>query len=148
MTPRGAPELLRPVAADVRQTTEIRGFLGWLEGERGLAFDGYDGLHRWSVDDQEGFWSSIAEFFEVRFATPPERVLGRRDMPGAEWFPGATVNYAQHAVGLPEDADRVAVVAHSQTRDRQELTWGQLRDQVAPARARVPRLPPPPPPPP
>jgi acetoacetyl-CoA synthetase len=140
VTAAGTPELLRPVAADVRETTEIGRFLGWLERERGLAFDGYDALHRWSVDDQEEFWSAVAEFFGVRFATPPERVLGRREMPGAEWFPGATLNYAEHAVGLPEDADRVAVLAYSQTRDRQELTWGQLREQVARARAGLRRL--------
>src|SRR4051794_13008293 len=110
------PELLRPVATDVLQTTEIGRFLRWLEEQRGLAFDGYDALHRYSVDDLDGFWSSVAEFFEVRFATSPERVLGRREMPGAEWFPGATLNYAEHAVGLPADADQVAVVAYSQTR--------------------------------
>src|SRR4051812_13571767 len=140
MTAAGTPELLRPVAADVWESTEIGRFLGWLERGRGLAFDGYDALHRWSVDDQEGFWSAVAEFFRVRFATPPERALGRREMPRAEWFPGATLNYAQHALGLPEDADRVAVLAYSQTRDRQELTWGQLRDQVARARAGLRRL--------
>ena len=144
MTEASAPELLRPVATDVRDTTEIGRFLGWLQRERGLEFDGYEALHRWSVDDLEGFWSAIAEFFGVRFATPPERVLGRRAMPGAEWFPGATLNYAEHAVGLPEDShtdtDRVAVLAYSQTRDRQTLTWGQLRAQVARARAGLTRL--------
>jgi len=56
MTSRGAPELLRPVAADVRHITEIGRFLRWLERERGLAFEGYDALHRWSVEDLEGFW--------------------------------------------------------------------------------------------
>src|SRR4051812_47803503 len=61
-------------------------------------------------------------------------------MPGTEWFPGATLNYAEHAVGLPEDADRVAVLGHSQTRERQELTWDQLRDQVARGRAGLSRL--------
>src|SRR4051794_30941124 len=135
-----APELLRPVADDVRETTEIGRFLRWLERERGLALDGYDALHRWSVEDLEGFWSAVAEFYGVRFATPPERVLGRSDMPGAEWFPGATLNYAEHAVGTAEDADQVAVLAYSQTRDRQELTWGQLREQVARARAGLQRL--------
>ncbi len=140
MTAVETPEPLRPVAADVRETTEIGRFLGWLERERGLAFDGYDALHRWSVEDLEGFWSAVAEFFGVRFAEPPERVLGRRDMPGAEWFPGAMLNYAQHAVGTAEDGDQVAVLAYSQTRDRQELTWGQLREQVARARAGLQRL--------
>jgi acetoacetyl-CoA synthetase len=140
VTAVGTPEPLRPVAADVRETTEIGRFLRWLERERGLAFEGYDELHRWSVEDLEGFWSAVAEFFDVRFATPPERVLGRREMPGAEWFPGATLNYAEHAVGLPEDADGIAVLAYSQTRDRQELTWGRLREQVARARAGLRRL--------
>src|SRR3954463_8443513 len=108
MTAAGTPELLRPVAADVRETTEIGRFLGWLERERGLAFDGYDALHRWSIEDQERFWSAIAEFFEERVAKRPERVLGQPEMPGAEWFPGAALNYAEHAVGLPGDDDEVA----------------------------------------
>ena len=140
MTAVETPELLRPVAADVGETTEIGRLLRWLEWERGLALEGYDALHRWSVEDLEGFWSAVAEFFRVRFATPPERVLGRWEMPGAEWFPGATLNYAEHAVGLPEDADEIAVLAYSQTRDRQELTWGRLRGQVARARAGLRRL--------
>jgi len=130
-----APELLRPPAPG---GSEIARFLDWLRRERGLAFDGYDELHRWSVENLEGFWSAVAEFYAVRFATPPERVLGRREMPGAEWFPGATLNYAEHAVGGPDD--EVAVLAYSQTRDRVELTWEQLRDQVARARAGLARL--------
>ncbi|MCE3551060.1 acetoacetate--CoA ligase [Pseudonocardia sp. RS11V-5] len=138
-----APELLRPVADDVRETTEIGRFLGRLERERGLTFEDYASLHRWSVDDPEAFWSAIAAYFGVRFATPPERVLGRREMPGAEWFPAATLNYAEHAVGLLDtgaDDAEVAVLAYSQTRDRQELTWGGLRAQVARCRAGLERL--------
>ena len=103
--------------ADVRESSVIGRFLTWLEEARGLRFDGYDDLHRWTVSDLEGFWSAIWEHFAVRSHTPYERVLGRREMPGAEWFPGATLNYAEHALGIPEDAAAVAVVAHSQTRD-------------------------------
>ncbi|MDT7581682.1 MAG: acetoacetyl-CoA synthetase [Pseudonocardiales bacterium] len=135
-----AQEVLRPVAADVRESTEIGRFLGWLERERGLRFADYTELHRWSVDDLEGFWSAIAAFFGVRFSGPPEQVLGRSGMPGAEWFPDATLNYAEHALGRPEDTDEPAVLAYSQTRDRVELTWGQLREQVARARAGLQRL--------
>jgi acetoacetyl-CoA synthetase len=134
------PELLRPVAADVRETTEIGRFLTWLERERGLQFDDYDDLHRWSVEDLDGFWSAIAEFFSLRFTTPYEAVLGRREMPGAQWFPGATLNYAEHAVAAPDDAEQVAVLGYSQTRERVELTWTQLRDQVARARSGLQRL--------
>jgi acetoacetyl-CoA synthetase len=138
------PELLRPVASDVRATTEIGRFLTWLERERGLTFASYEELHRWSVDDLEGFWSAVWEHFAVRGHSPYDAVLGRREMPGAEWFPGATLNYAEHALGLldnpDQDADETAVLGYSQTRDRVELTWGQLRDQVARARAGLQRL--------
>src|SRR4051794_41787576 len=113
-----APELLRPVADDVWESTEIGRFLRWLERERGLALDGYDALHRWSVDDLEGFWSAITEFYGVRFAPPPQRGLGRSDMPGGGGVPGATLDYAEHALGPPPDADHGAGRGPSQTRRR------------------------------
>ena len=95
-----APELLRPVAADVRYSTQIGRFLEWLQRERGLRFADYEELHRWSVGDPDGFWSAVWEHLGVRSNTPRTAVLGRREMPGAEWFPGARLNYAEHAVGL------------------------------------------------
>lgn len=137
-------DLLRPVPDDARATSEIGAYLAWLERSRGLSFDGYDDLHRWSVDDLEGFWGSVAEYFGVRFRTPPERVLAERVVRGANWFPGATLNYAEHMVGLLDDPDRdageLAVLAYSQTREPRSLTWGDLRDQVARARAGLQRL--------
>jgi acetoacetyl-CoA synthetase len=125
---------------DVRRTSELGRFLDWLHADRGLDFGTYEELHRWSVDDLEGFWSSVWEFFDVRSHTPYERVLGSREMPGAEWFPGATLNFAEHMVGRDEDVSRVAVVARSQSRDPVELTFGELREQVARARAGLLRL--------
>ena len=126
--------------ADAREQYEIGRYLEWLRTERGLEFAGYDELWRWSVSDLEGFWSSIWDFFEIRAHTPYERVLGSRSMPGAEWFPGARLNYAEHMVGRDEDVDVVAVVAHSQSREPRELTFGDLREQVARARAGLQRL--------
>ena len=92
------------------------------------------------MTDLEGFWGSLWDFFEIRAHTPYERVLGTDAMPGAVWFPGATLNYAEHMVGRDEDLDKVAVVAHSQSRDPIELTFAELRDQVARARAGLQRL--------
>jgi acetoacetyl-CoA synthetase len=106
----------------------------------GRDFGGYDELFRWSIDDLEGFWASVWEHYEVRAHTPYERVLGSRTMPGAEWFPGATLNYAEHMLGREDDAHRPAVVARSQTRGPIELTFGDLREQVARARAGLLRL--------
>src|SRR5690606_9332806 len=117
--------------------TELGRFVDWLRTARGRDFASYDELHAWSVADLDGFWSAIAEFFGVRFHTPPATVLGRREMPGAEWFPGATLNYAEHALTGHEGT---AVIAYSQTRGRVELSFAQLREQVARARAGLQRL--------
>jgi acetoacetyl-CoA synthetase len=115
-------------------------YVSWLRERRRLDFAGYDELWRWSVDDLEGFWSSVWEYFEIRAHAPYERVLGSREMPGAEWFPGARLNYAEHLVGRDEEVEAVAIVARSQSRDTFEVTFGELRDQVARARAGLQRL--------
>jgi acetoacetyl-CoA synthetase len=133
-------EVLWSPPADARETTQLGRYLSWLRDERGTDLAGYDELHAWSVSDLEGFWGSLWDFFGVRAREPYERVLGSRDMPGAQWFTGARLNYAEHMVGAEEDAGRVAVVAHSQTRAPLELTFGDLRDQVARARAGLRRL--------
>jgi acetoacetyl-CoA synthetase len=133
-------ELLWSPPAEVRATTQMGRFQDWIAAERGVAADDFDALFRWSVDDLAGFWSAIWDFFGVRAHTPYERVLSERVMPGARWFEGATLNYAEHMVGADEDAASVAVVACSQTRERAELTFADLREQVARARAGLERL--------
>lgn len=125
---------------DVRDTTEVGRYLAWLERERGLTFKSYGDLWRWSIDDLSGFWSSIWDFFGVRAHAPYDTVLASDDMPGAIWFPGARMNFAEHLFGHDDDRDRVAVVSYSQTRDPLELTFGDLLDQVARARVGFERL--------
>ena len=121
--------LWEPPAA-LRERATMTRYMRWLETERGLAFGDYDELWRWSTDDLEAFWASIWDFFEVASPTPYERVLGKEEMPGAEWFPGAQVNYAAHAFrGKAPDA--LAIIAASELRERQEITWGELGRQVA-----------------
>ena len=121
--------------ADVLSTSRVGEFLAWLARERDLTMTTHEELWRWSVTDLDGFWSAVWEFFEVRAHAPYDSVLASREMPGARWFPGALLNYAEHALGADEDVDRVAVLGRSQTRDDVELTFGDLRDQVARARA-------------
>ena len=132
-------DILWTPPADWRDTTEIGRFVNWLRDQRGLEFGGFDDLYRWSVDDLEGFWGGLWDFYGIR-ATPYERVLGNRTMPGAGWFTGARLNYAEHLVGLEEDRDRVAVVARSQTRGPLELTFGDLIEQAGRVRAGLQRL--------
>src|SRR3954463_16414356 len=117
---------------DVFEATEIGRFA------RRYGFESFEALQRWSVEDLEGFWQAVWEFFGLRWHTPPDRVLGSRAMPGAEWFPGARLNYAEHMLG--DDAGAVAVVAGSTPREPIELTFGELRELVARARAGLQRL--------
>src|SRR5262245_5447069 len=121
--------------ADARERFELGQYLEWLRAARGLDFTTYPQLWHWSVSELEAFWASIWDYFGIRAHVPYDRVLGAREMPGAEWFPGARLNFAEHMLGRDEDVDRFAVVAHSQTREPIELTFGELRDQVARARA-------------
>ncbi|MEJ2887289.1 acetoacetate--CoA ligase [Actinomycetospora aeridis] len=122
--------------------TVTAAFVDWLARERDLRFDDYDALQRWSVSDLDGFWSAIAAFFAVPFHAAPRTVLEDRVMPGAVWFPGATLNYAERAVEGPDGTadDDVALLAYSQTRDDQVWHRGELRDAVARARAGLQRL--------
>ncbi|HKN93000.1 MAG TPA: acetoacetate--CoA ligase [Thermoleophilaceae bacterium] len=138
-TPRQGEVLWTP-APDARNTTVLGRYMDFVRDERGRDFAEYEDLWRWSVEDLEGFWGSVWDFFGIRAHTPPSRVLGSSEMPGAEWFPGATLNYAEHMLGTDEDTDRVALVSHSQTRGRRELTFGELRDLVARVRAGLVRL--------
>lgn len=127
--------------ADARERSAMGRWLAWLERERGLRFETYEAAWRWSVTDLEGFWSSVWAFFEVRSTTPVERVLAERRMPGARWFPGATLNYAEHALRLPgRGADEVVLVSRSQSRPPVRLTAAELRDEVARCRAGLRRL--------
>ncbi len=129
--------LWRPSAEQVEACNLTR-YVRWLEDERGLRFSGYDELWRWSVADLEGFWGSIAEHFTVRFHTPPERALGSRSMPGARWFPGATLNYAEHA--LASAGDEPALVCRGEAGARRAFSRDDLRREVAAARAGLRRL--------
>ena len=105
-------------------------YMRWLEAERGLSFDGYQELWRWSVEDLEGFWSSIWEFFDVQADGPCERALSSHEMPGARWFAGTRLNYAEHVFAGKADA-ATAIVHASELRDISELSWGELRARVA-----------------
>jgi acetoacetyl-CoA synthetase len=98
----------------------------WLNDTRGLSLGNYTDLWQWSVDDLEDFWASIWEFFEVAASEPYERVLTSRRMPGAEWFPGARLSYAEH-VFRGRDADDVAIRHASELRPLGEWSWGELR---------------------
>ncbi|MGD9752824.1 MAG: acetoacetate--CoA ligase [Acidimicrobiia bacterium] len=121
-----------------RAASNLGRYVAWLR-ERGIGdFADYQQLWQWSVTDLEGFWRSIWDHFDIESATPATSVLSHRAMPGARWFEGATLNYAGHILRVatdPANRDRVALVGRSQTRERSELTYGELAEQVVRCRA-------------
>ncbi|HEX8646615.1 MAG TPA: acetoacetate--CoA ligase [Thermoleophilaceae bacterium] len=123
----GAPRQLWSPTAERIERSQITRFAR----ERGLPED-YDALWRWSVEHLEQFWAAIWEHFGV--AGSYDSVLASRDMPGAEWFPGARVSYAEHIFrGKP--GDRVAIRHASESRALGEWTWDELRERTARIRA-------------
>jgi acetoacetyl-CoA synthetase len=124
-------ELLWEPSAELVERARLTEYMRWLEAERGLKFDGYEELWRWSVDDLEGFWGSIWDFFGVQADGGYERVLSSREMPGAEWFAGARLNYAEHVFAGKDDATEVAILHASELRELEEMSWGELEAQVA-----------------
>ena len=119
--------LWTPSASRVARSHLTR-YLRWLAA-RGHTFDDYEGLWRWSVSDLEAFWGSMVEFCGLECSTPPARVLGTRAMPGAEWFPGARLNYAHHAL-RHERPGKDALLHLSERRPLAALSWPELARQV------------------
>jgi acetoacetyl-CoA synthetase len=116
------------------ERSEMWRFLRWAADRHGHAFSDYAELWRWSVEELETFWADVWEFCGVIASQPYERVLASREMPGAVWFEGAELNYAENLLCRHPD-EEVAVLHHSEARERGELTWGELRAQVAAAAA-------------
>ena len=129
-----APPILWEPSAELVENARLTEYRRWLAAERGVELDGYEALWRWSVEDLEAFWRSIWDYFGVRSSQPPGDVLADRTMPGAKWFPGTQVNYAEHVLsGKPED--RVAILHQSELRPLSEMTWGELLDLTGRIRA-------------
>src|ERR1700761_4392179 len=136
-TDTAPPILWRPDDETVRRA-RLTAFVQWLARGRGVGVgDGYDALWAWATDDLDGFWGAVTEYLGVRFHETPTAVLAEERMPGAVWFPGGTLNYAEHALHPREGGadDDVAVVARREDGRREQRTYGELRADVAAARA-------------
>ncbi|MPZ63405.1 MAG: acetoacetate--CoA ligase, partial [Propionibacteriales bacterium] len=136
MTQEG--ELLWEPGSEWRTQATVTRFMTWLGVHRDLRFTTYDEFWRWSVDDLDGFWSAVAEYFGVRWHADPACAIAEPRMPGTEWFPGGRLNYAEHLLfpaTADVDPDRVAVVFAREDGRERTLTWRELRANVAAVRS-------------
>lgn len=135
------PEILWTPPSDVRARSRIGAFMDQVEGELGLDFTRYEDLWRWSVEDLDAFWGALWRHFDVVAHAPHTAVLADASMPGARWFPGATLNYAENAMkAATRSPAEIAVVSRSQTRGPHDMTGAGLVGAVARARAGLVRL--------
>ena len=112
---------------------QIQAFTELANQRTGQGMVSYDDLWRWSVNDLDGFWGAVWDFFDVISDEPYTDVLADRSMPGAHWFPGTHVNYAEHALRAALDERRVdepAIITVTEDDNRSEVTWRELRRQV------------------
>ncbi len=123
---------------EARARANMTRYMGWLRETRDLTFDSYDALWRWSVTDLDAFWASIWEFCGVRARRPYARVLADRRVFGARWFPGAELNFAEHALARRDG--HPAVVFASEDRAPASISYAELARQVAAAAAGLRRL--------
>ena len=112
------------------ERSHLRAYERWLGETRGLSLASYDELWSWSVADVGAFWETIWQYFEVQASEPYEVPLADRSMPGARWFPGAELSYAEH-IFRGKDPAATALVHASELRPLARTTWGELRERTA-----------------
>jgi acetoacetyl-CoA synthetase len=133
--------LWQPTAESAR-ATRMAAFAAWVTEKRGLEFGDppdYDALWRWSTEHLDQFWADVAGWTGVLPDVPDDRVLTRREMPGAEWFPDARLNYAEQALRHATDA-HPALIAVAEDAEPAEISWSVLRGQVGAFAATLRRL--------
>ncbi|MGZ5420077.1 MAG: AMP-binding protein, partial [Solirubrobacterales bacterium] len=128
------PEKLWEPSPEAIRSSAMTRFMEWLASERGLDFGSYAELWEWSSTEIEAFWAAIWDYFSVGPEPAGAEVLSSHGMPGAKWFEGAELNYAEHLFRDRPDGE-VAIASASELRELSETTWGELREQVAAAAA-------------
>ncbi len=117
--------------AETMKGARLTAFMEWAGARHGREFTDYTGLWQWSVAEIEQFWGDIWAYCGVRASVPYEQVLVSREMPGARWFEGAELNYAENLLTRERNPGEVAVLHSSELRPSGELSWGELSEQVA-----------------
>lgn len=104
-------------------------FMQWLKAERGRQFENYAELWQWSITDLDGFWQAIWDYFRVESSAPHTSVLGKRTLPGAEWFPGARLNFAQHVLRNEKPGETAQLYVNERTQ-LQSMSWEEFAGTV------------------
>lgn len=121
--------LWQPSIAQQNQSV-MRAYMHWLRDHRGLDFADYPQLWEWSTTAIEDFWASLWDYYDIQAAQPYTQVLTSREMPGAQWFVGATLNFAEH-VFRNQSEEHPAILFQSEREPLCAISWAELYQQVA-----------------
>jgi acetoacetyl-CoA synthetase len=127
---QNVPQLLwKPNAATV-QNSHLMHYMQWLEAEKNRPFDNYEALWDWSRKDIRGFWQSVWDYFEIVSHAPYSAVCTGSEMPGYQWFAGATLNYVEHVFRKKNDANP-AILFKNEKEALAAISWKELEQQTA-----------------
>lgn len=108
---------------------------------KGLTFEDYNAMWRWSIDDLDAFWNAIWDFFDIRASVRPEKLLMKREMPNMKWGTGGRMNYVDNILKHSEGREtELALIVQSETFGRSDMAWGELRRQVASVAAHLSKM--------
>lgn len=127
---KNIPKLLWQPSISFAEQSNLQKYMDWLEKKGNLKFSKYSDLWQWSVDNIEDFWESIWQYFEIQSYLPYTSVLSSHKMPGAKWFEGSTLNYAEH-IFKQENDKNPALLFQSERHNLTEMSWAELRGRVA-----------------
>lgn len=114
------------------QNATLTAFMDFVRVDQKVTLADYDALYQWSIEQRPAFWQAVSDFFQVHYQTPAQTVLAQDQMPGAQWFAGARLNYAEHLLRFGQ-TDHTALVFRGEHGERSQLSYRQLVRQVAAA---------------
>ncbi|WP_066304147.1 acetoacetate--CoA ligase [Bacillus sp. FJAT-29814] len=125
-------EVLWQPSAERQAKSNSSNFLKWLSENKGLVMKDYQAMWEWSTNDIDGFWSSIWEYFSIHYSGEYSKVLDPHSIPGAKWFSGTNVNYAEH-IFRTFNPEKEAILFESESHVQRSITWQELYESVAAA---------------
>lgn len=122
-------DLLWQPTAEVIENSNITSYIKWLDENQNITVKDYPELWQWSVDNIGDFWSSLFDYFDLQHSGEPTPALAKQEMPGAEWFPNVTLNYAENL--FAKASGEVAFLFAAEDEKIIEITWAELREKTA-----------------
>ncbi|MBU8565229.1 acetoacetate--CoA ligase [Virgibacillus pantothenticus] len=123
--------LLWEPSEERKTTAKINSYIKWLGEHKNMHFQDYHALWDWSVHEIEAFWASIWDYFDLQAEEGYQTILSSHHMPGAKWFPEATVNYTEHIFRNRATSNQPAIIHTSENRKIKTVSWRQLYQDTA-----------------